>query len=72
MAAVLGRESNRHQPTSVLPRWGGNGLLAAAPLRITMTRRVVFEPKSVIRPFIVFFNYCLQSFVFYKASFVCF
>ena len=28
--------------------------------------------ESVIRPFIVFFNYCLQSFVFYKASFVCF
>ena len=33
---------------------------------------VCVYPKSVIRPFIVFFNYCLQSFVFYKASFVCF
>ena len=29
MAAVLGRESNRHQPPPVLPRWGGNGLLTA-------------------------------------------
>ena len=34
--------------------------------------RIIVYPKSVIRPFIVFFNYCLQSFVFYKASFVCF
>ena len=49
MAAVLGRESNRHQPPPVLPRWGGNGLLAAAPLGITMTRRVVFELKKCIK-----------------------
>ena len=34
--------------------------------------RAQFQPKSVIRPFYVFFIYCLQSFVFYKASFVCF
>ena len=30
------------------------------------------KPKTVIRPFIVFYIYCLQSFVFYKASFACF
>ena len=30
------------------------------------------NPKTVIRPFIVFYIYCLQSFVFYKASFACF
>ena len=27
------------------------------------------KPKSVIRPFNVFFYNCLQSFVFYKATF---
>ena len=31
---------------------------------------VLFKPKTVIRPFIVFYIYCLQSFAFYKASFV--
>ena len=31
-----------------------------------------FQLKSVIRTFIEIFNDCLQSFVFYKASFACF
>ena len=30
------------------------------------------KPKSVIRPFSVFFYNCLQSFGFYKLSFACF
>ena len=38
---------------------------------ITFLRRVL-KPKSVIRPFYVLFYNCLQSFGFYKLSFVCF
>ena len=32
----------------------------------------VLKRQSVIRTFIEIFNDCLQSFVFYKASFACF
>ena len=40
--------------------------------RLSPNDRLGFKPESVIRPFIELFNDCLQSFVFYKASFVCF
>ena len=53
-----------------LPKWGT--LLAPNGHKHWQNSAQMIYPKTVIRPFIVFYIYCLQSFVFYKASFACF